>query len=117
MSDTIHNQYPWASIDQVWCIQFIWDCLGGPHHCYGKIEACGKGVRYIGSDFRLATFDFSGLTYLVFEAHKRAIRVEIRPRSRMNLELTFFKRIREGAWHERHPTLDEAIEEYRKYAK
>lgn len=116
MSREIKKIHPWANDIQCECIKFLWDCLGGNHHCYGKVEECNpKGIRYKGDDFHhLSTFDFDSLTYIVMEAHKRAIRVEISPNNFRTLSITFHKRTHDDTllmW-ERHPTLKDIFEKY-----
>ena len=62
---------------------------------------------------QLSTYDFSGLTELVFLAHDHAIRVDIRPCNGSHLKLTFHPRGREGGMSQRHPTLDAAFLQWR----
>lgn len=61
----------------------------------------------------LATTDFWHLTHLVILCHDRCIRCEIDARSPGRLELMFHQRQREGKVWERHPTIEEAIEQAR----
>lgn len=68
-------------------------------------------VRWAGS---LSTFDFNELTRLVFLAHDRCIRVEIKPGSNRFLTLLFHPRkSRDGGMTERHPNLEQAVELWR----
>lgn len=62
----------------------------------------------------LSTFDFVGLTYLVFLAHWMCIRVEVSPCNFHHLEIMFHPRKRNGDYSERHPTIDEALNEFKK---
>jgi hypothetical protein len=62
----------------------------------------------------LATFDFDALTSLVFLAHDHCIRVSISPLNMRFMEATFFPREREGSMSQRHPTLELAVNSYRR---
>jgi len=62
----------------------------------------------------MATFDFNGLTRLVFLAHDHCIRIEIAPLNPQLLRVLFHPRhVREGSICERHPTLEQAVASYR----
>jgi hypothetical protein len=62
----------------------------------------------------LSTFDFDYLTRLVVLAHDRCVRVAIVSSAPRRLGLTLHRRAgREGAMHERHPTIEEAVERMR----
>lgn len=63
----------------------------------------------------LATVDSSLLTSLVFLCHDKCIRCEISARSPGRFELMFHRRQREGQIWERHPTIEQALELWRKY--
>lgn len=63
----------------------------------------------------LSTFDFSDLTSLVFLAHDYCLRVEIEPRSNKYYRLMFHRRSRDGDIYKRHPTIEGALLEWRKY--
>lgn len=63
----------------------------------------------------LSTFDFANLTRLVFLGHEARIRVEIRPHAPGHLLLCFWPRTDTGRSSQRHPNLDEAVAEFRKY--
>lgn len=62
----------------------------------------------------LATVDFPMLTRLVFLAHDHCIRVSVRPCNGSHLTLLFHPRKREGAYSERHPTLEHAVADWRR---
>jgi hypothetical protein len=64
-------------------------------------------------DSRLSTYDFGGLTHLVFLAHDYCIRVEIQPCNMHTVNLYFHPRSRTGGMMERHPTLEEAVSRWR----
>lgn len=61
----------------------------------------------------LATFDFGGLTRLVFLCHDARIRVSIDPAGPRHLRLSFFPRSHEGSGTARHPNLAEAVAAHR----
>ena len=63
---------------------------------------------------QLATYDFSGLTKLVFLAHDHCIRVDLMPCNGSYLKLMFHPRQREGSMPQRHPMLEEAVASWRK---
>lgn len=70
-------------------------------------------VVYAGNG--LATFDFDSLTRFVIMAHDECIRFGVEPVSFRYFRLTFFNRGgREGPMYSRHPTLEQAIEDFRK---
>lgn len=60
----------------------------------------------------LSTFDFNGLTRLVFLAHWFCVRVELSAKSFNYIEIMFHKRNRNGAYCFRHPTLKQAVDEF-----
>jgi hypothetical protein len=62
----------------------------------------------------LSTCDFDELTRLVILCHDRAIRCSVAASTHKYLELMFHQRQRDGGYSERHPTIEQAIEETRK---
>lgn len=72
-------------------------------------------IEFVLRDKPLATFDSGELTRLVFLAHDYAIRVNVEAKHRRQLLLTFHQRKREGGIWERHPTIESALELWRKY--
>lgn len=60
----------------------------------------------------LSTFDFDDLTRLVFLAHWFCVRVTLEGKSFNYIEILFHRRIREGAFSLRHPTLSEAMDAF-----
>jgi len=74
----------------------------------------GKGVRFVLEPLRFATFDFNGLTELVIGAHEKCIRVDIEAVNFRNIAIIMHPRSRVGDIMTRHPTIEEAIEIYRK---
>lgn len=63
---------------------------------------------------QLSTFDFDALTRLVFLAHDHCIRVQLSPCNGSHFKLMFHPRkTREGSMSERHPTLEQAVADWR----
>jgi hypothetical protein len=63
----------------------------------------------------LSTFDFAGLTRLVFLAHDHCIRVDVAPLNFRCLKLMFHPRHhRSGATQARHPTMEDALDSWRR---
>jgi hypothetical protein len=60
-------------------------------------------------DATLATFDNDHLTRMVVRGHDACIRLAISPLNSRQLRLSFSRRDRDGAKHDRHPTLEAAI--------
>lgn len=110
------NEYKWMTDDQFECLQMLADLCGGMHHVGGTVKPCGTGILInISYGFHAATFDFNGLTTAVLMSHERCIRFEICPSGPRMLQLRFHKRhTREGEMHKRHPTIETAIESYKK---
>lgn len=95
-------------------IDFFAELYFGKHHFPGKIKEFGPGwcMNHYGN---LATFDFDGLTRLVFLAHDRCVRVSIMSSGPRMIKIALHKRTtREGSMFERHPTIENALAEWRK---
>jgi hypothetical protein len=61
----------------------------------------------------LATFDSDRLTRLVLAAHKEMVRVEITPCNFQCVKIRLHnRRNRTGAFHERHPTIEKALQTF-----
>ncbi len=98
------------------------DWAGGAHHLPAEImkKADWENPRFvvINADSAmtggLSTVDWDGLTALVFLAHDHCIRVEIQAKGTQTLRLLFHPRQREGGFSQRHPTLEQAVESWRK---
>lgn len=88
------------------------ETFGGPHHVdWSRVhEEDFEQASYNVTDGRLATFDGEELTRLVCSAHAHAVRVEIRPSGPRRVKIWLSERGREGAFHERHPTLYMALQ-------
>ena len=65
----------------------------------------------------MATFDDNLLTRLVFLAHHCALRVSLKSEKRRirSISLTFSQRERTGDLYYRHPTLDDAVADFKKH--
>jgi hypothetical protein len=91
---------------------FFAELYRGEHHFPSDLKPYGLGWSMIHA-VSLATFDFDNLTRLVLLAHDRCIRAEVSQGSPNRLRIAIWKREREGATYERHPTIEQAIEEFR----
>lgn len=76
----------------------------------------GKGVRFTIRGGRMATFDGSGLTTLIIGSHDMGIRVEIEPCNMQRIAVIMHPRPNRntGSTWSRHPTIEQAVETYRK---
>jgi hypothetical protein len=75
----------------------------------------GKGVSFIAEGYHLATFDTHVLTRFVFLCHTARIRGSIEPCGPRRVRMSFYQRSAAGQLHERHPSVDEAVEAFRDY--
>lgn len=94
------------------------DLFVGLYHLDGAGKVDWANALYIEvrvSHKDWATFDSNLLTKLVFLAHDRCLRASINPRSPQALTLLFHQRQREGGVWERHPTLEQAVADHRKW--
>jgi len=97
--------------------EFFSEFYRGEHHIPNyKPKQYGYGFCVCHDRGGLATFDFNELTRLVIMAHDKCIRVEIMPKGRDTMIIGIWKREREGSMSHRHPTLEDAIEAFRKSA-
>ncbi len=91
-----------------WNIQVNWDRVEWGSERYTK---------FVTSAYGLSTWDFNRLTRLVIGAHDECIRVEISPCAFRYLKIEMWPREgREGCISRRHPTIEQAIESYRRTA-
>ena len=112
--DTQYYRKPWMSEDQWECAKLIARVQGGFHHS-AEIKPAYTGIRTNVYAHRLATFDFNLLTELVFAAHDQCIRVEMAQSSPGRVGVLLHKRhTREGRIVDRHPTLEQAVADWRK---
>lgn len=89
----------------------IYHAFGGEHH----VTSLKKYPHYWSFLVMsgLSTWDAMELTRLVWAAHEYAIRVEVGNGGPCRLKILLHPRTRDGLWHERHPTLDDAVERIR----
>ena len=85
---------------------------GGLHHV-PKLKWC-HGWAEVNAHDGMSTYDFNQLTALVIGAHEEAVRVEILQGGPRRLKLLLHPRQREGDMTRRHPTIEKAIEDYRR---
>lgn len=108
-----HRQ-EWMTDDQWECAQMFADVVGGFHHISGQIKPCGRGITVSDYAGGWATFDYDRLTRIVILAHDRMIRVELRQSGPGRVGFNLHKRhARDGRMHERHPTLESAVQLHR----
>lgn len=94
--------------------QFFGWFYHGEHHIPSTIKPFGSGWVVIHNRGDLATFDFNGLTRLVLMAHAKQIRVSIMPYNFNSFKIAIWQRKLEGAFDERHPTIETAIADFTK---
>lgn len=86
----------------------------GEHHIPGyKVHEFGKGWMVKHDQGDLATFDFNGLTRLVLMAHHYCYRVSVNNHGPRTMKICIWKRQREGSVSHRHPTIEQAIEDFK----
>lgn len=96
------------------CFDLLCDVFHGEHHAPERIYTFGRGIKCNAESHRLSTFDFDYLTRLVVLAHDACVRVEIVSSGPGRIGLVLHKRAgRTGSSHDRHPTMEEAIERVR----
>ncbi len=115
MTEEEAHRREWMSDDQWACAIMLADLFRGFHHIHGKIKECGQtGILVNATNNSFASYDFDTLTRATIMAHDRLIRFSIQPSGPRMLKLVLHKRHkREGAMHERHPTIEDAIKAIR----
>ena len=68
----------------------------------------------ITSFYSFSTIDDNKLTMLVLLAHDFKVRIEIQPCNFRYFRILFHQRKRDGMLHERHPTMEQVLKEWRK---
>ena len=93
-------------------LDFFSTFYGGEHHIPSEIKPFGFGwsVFHHGD---LSSYDCDFLTRLIFLAHDKAIRASVMPRGPRGIQITIWQRGREGKISERHPTIAEALRDWR----
>lgn len=91
---------------------FFAEFYRGEHHFPGEVKKFGEGwsMSHFGP---LSTFDGDDLTRLVFLAHDWCIRVEVSQGGPNRLRIAIWARQRSGDLYNRHPTIDQALENWR----
>lgn len=99
-------------MDKDEAIKFFSEFYRGEHHFPSELKPCGDGwsIRHAGAEY--ATYDFNELTRLVLMAHHYCIRVGIEANGFNGLKIRIWKRKREGKMFERHPTIEQVLEEF-----
>jgi hypothetical protein len=93
---------------------FFAEIFGGRHYVPPILKKYGEGWK-ITCGRNLATFDGNLLTRIVLLAHEKCIRVEVVPVNFGLLGIIVHKRqLNSTKLFERHPTIEQAIEEFRK---
>lgn len=99
-----------------WALDFFSEYFLGAHHIPGgerRIQPFGLGfaINYVPGN--LSTFDFDGMTRLVFMSHRDCIRAEICGSGPGMVKLAIWQREnRAGRIYERHPTIEQALEKF-----
>ena len=84
---------------------------GGLHNLESPLKCEGNCVT---TKMRsLSTYDFNLLTRLVVMAHDECVRVTIKGQNPKEIKIEFWNREREGDYSQRHPTIEEAINQIR----
>lgn len=90
----------------------------GLHHwdtnALRRVDWSNKHYIEIVTNLPLATWDGDALTRLVFLAHDACLRVDVQPASPQYLRLLFHSRQRQGTLFQRHPTIEDALTQWRK---
>ena len=104
----------WMTDDQWLCSLLLSQLYHGFHHVMGEVKEHGTGIEINSREYRLATFDFSYLTRLVLMSHDWGVRACIGGSGPGMIKIILHKRhLREGRMSERHPTIEQAIIDYR----
>jgi hypothetical protein len=95
--------------------KFFAEFYFGSHHIPGmKVHEFGYGFMVKHDRGDLATYDFNHLTRLVLMAHRDCYRVSIENHGSRAMKIAICKRQREGGMCDRHPTIEQAIEQFHK---
>ena len=94
-------------------VKFFSKLFGGDHHVH-KMKEFGLGWKINVPSSRLATYDGSLLTNLVFLAHDEAVRIEICSSGPRMVGIVAHKRNRDhGNQWVSHPTIESALKIWR----
>jgi hypothetical protein len=96
-------------------VSFFAELFGGEHHIPNGLKPYGSGWK-VSCYGDLSTFDFDRLTRLVFLAHDRCVRAVVEQSGPRMVGIVIWQRAkREGSICERHPTIEQALEMWRKF--
>ena len=103
-------------------VKFFAELYFGEHHipakgCCGEhgVKEFGPGSWSVNHRGDMATYDYDFLTRMVFLAHDKCYRVSVQNGGPRQVKIVVFKRdYREGSMAERHPTIESALNEWRK---
>lgn len=94
---------------------FFGELFLGKHHIPGEVKPFGQGWAVSAYAGWLATFDFNNLTRLVFLCHDRCVRAELNQGAPGRVKISIWQRdSRDGDICERHPTIEQALADWRK---
>lgn len=94
--------------------EFLGVVFRGVHHIPGELKPFGRGWK-VNAWGGIATFDWDVLTRLVLHAHDACVRVEIIQGAPRRVGVAIFqRRSRTGGVCVRHPTIEQALEDWRK---
>jgi hypothetical protein len=86
----------------------------GKHHIPSDVKPFGRGWKINDFGGALSTFDFDGLTRLVFLCHDKCVRAQIMQGGPGRVGVAIWKRHgRVGDMTERHPTIEHALNGWR----
>lgn len=94
-------------------VDFFSEMFYGEHHIPSAVKPFGAGwsVLFAGD---ISTFDFNFMTRLVFLSHDWCIRSSIMQGGPGTVKICIWQRVRGGGMTERHPTIEDALIEWRK---
>ncbi len=85
----------------------------GKNHIPSELKPFGHGWK-VNAHASMSTFDFDELTRLVFLCHDRCVRAVIIQGGPGRVGIAISQRLRDGDVSQRHPTIDQALEAWRK---
>jgi hypothetical protein len=106
-------------------VEFFAELFHGEHHIPAPgyegahgVREYGPGSWYVNFHGDLSTFDFDRLTALVFLAHDRCVRASVMSSGPRMVKIVIWNRDgRTGEMWSQHPTIETALERWRKCAQ
>jgi len=103
-------------------VEFFSILYYGEHHIPAKghcgahgVKEFGYGSWFVNHRGDIATYDYDFLTRMVFLAHDKCYRASVQQAGPRTIKIVVFKRSgREGDMAERHPTIEQALAQWRK---